>query len=528
VSVLIDAARRRSPARHVGFAIVAAIILAAGSPALAADPGVEPKAVERTTAPGTSFDVDKVVQTPTVLPKPDVVLLVDTTASMDEAIDNVRVNLQQIIDTVRDSQPDAEFAVASYRDEDDGPELFQVHQNLTGNAAQVQAAVDGLTTGGGGDEPEGWINALFEVADGEISFRDDSSRIVVLIGDAPSHDPSNGHTFEDAETALQGDGARVVGVDVQTELASGLDALDQAGDLVTATGGQLLSQSPDQVSTAILAGLGKLDVKVTPNVLECDPALTVSFDADDITVPSGDAADYVETVDVSAGASDGATLECSVEFRLGGVSAGPDFVQHITVHVLDDQPPVVTVKDKTVEATGPNGAVINYPAGATDDIDGVLAPVCEPPSGSTFPIGDTKVTCTATDSGGNVGNASATMRVVDTTAPVATCTPGGNPVGHPPKANNQDGFYVLGGTDLVDPQVGLYIRDTADPAVKFGPYPSGTTIKLTQAPGATPQVKPGAGDVDYKVRLRGDALVTAIDASNNSSEAVTCFVPPKP
>jgi hypothetical protein len=514
-------------ARCAVAALTAAVLVAAGPAALAA-PGVDPASVERTAAPGGSFDVDKVVQTPQVLVKPDVVLLVDTTASMDEAIENVRVNLQQIIDTVRDAQPEAHFAIASYRDEDDGPDLFEVHQDRTSDAGEVQAAVDGLTTGGGGDTPEGWINALYEVSTGAISYRPDSSRIVVLIGDAPSHDPSNGHSLDDAITELQADGARVVGVDVETELASSLDEFDQAGDVVTATGGQLLSESPDQVSAAILAGLGNLDVTVSPHVVECDPDLTVSFDADEVSVPSGEPAEFVETVEVAGDATDGAKLECTVEFRLGGLSAGPAFVQHIVVHVLVDDPPVVTVDNRVVEATGPDGAVIDYPATALDDIDGALVPACVPPSGSLFPLGETEVTCEAVDSGGNLGTDTATMRVVDSTAPTAGCTPGPNPAGKPPPAGNQDGFYVLSGTDLVDLQVDLYIRDTGDPNVNFGPYPSGTTIKLTQAPGAIPQVKPGVGDVDYQVRLRGDALIIGIDSADNPSTPVACFVPPRP
>ncbi|MFF5233239.1 HYR domain-containing protein [Dactylosporangium sp. NPDC000521] len=404
--------------------------------------------------------------------------------------------------------------------------MFKVHRTLTGDAGKVIGAVDGLATGGSDDVSEDWVNALVEVAG--FDFRDDSSPVVVLTGDAPSHDPSNGHSNDDAENALQDIGARVVGVDVQTGLASSLDALDQAGDLVTATGGQLLSPSPEQVSAAILSGLQQLDVTVTPEVLACDPALSVSFDADEVTVPSGEAAGFVESVDVAADAAEGATLEGSVQFRLGGAPAGPDFVQHITVHVLEDEPPVVTVEDKTVEATGPDGAVIDYPADATDDLDGNLVPVCEPPSGSLFPIGDTKVTCTAEDGGGNVGQDTATMRAVDTTAPSVTCKPGGNPAGNPPKSNNPDGFYVIGGKDLVDPDAKLYIRDTGDPSVHFGPYISGTTIKLTQAPGGKPEVKPGTGEVDYKVRLRGDAQIVAVDASDNASTAATCYVPPKP
>lgn len=523
--VLNGAARRRLPARCAAAAAAAAMLLAPGSPARAAPvPGVEPKSVERTVAPGEAFDVGKVVQTPTILPTPDVVLLVDTAGSMGQAIENVKSNILQVIDTIRTAQPEAHFAVASYRGVADGPELFQVHQGLTGDAGKVKAAVDGLSTGGG--EPEDWINALVEVAG--LDFRDDGSPVVVLIGDSPSHEPSNEHGYAEAETALQSVGARFVAVDVETDLASSLDKQQQATHLVTATGGQLLNPSPEQVSAAILSGLRKLDVQVTPKVMDCDPALDVYFDAAEVTVPGGGAAKFAETVEVSAGATDGATLNCTVRFDLGGVPAGQDFGQHITIHVLKDEPPVVTVEDKTVEATGPDGAVMEYPASAVDDLDGKLFAICEPPPGSVFPIGNTEVACAAEDSGGNVGKDTATMRVVDTTAPVATCTPGGNPAGNPPKPDNPDGFSVIGGKDLADPGVRLYIRDTGDVGVNFGPYTSGTTIKLTQAPGAKPEVKPGAGDVGYKVRLRGDAQIVAVDAANNVSAAATCSVPPKP
>ena len=40
---------------------------------------------------------------------------------------------------------------------------------------------------------------------------------------------------------------------------------------------------------------------------------------------------------------------------------------------------------------------------------------CTPASGSTFPIGATTVTCTATDARGNTGSASFTVTVADTT-----------------------------------------------------------------------------------------------------------------
>ena len=62
----------------------------------------------------------------------------------------------------------------------------------------------------------------------------------------------------------------------------------------------------------------------------------------------------------------------------------------------------------------------------------------------------------------------------------------------------------------------------------FGPFPSGTKIKLTQAPGATPSIKPGAGVIDWHIKLNGDAVVVAVDGSGNVSDPVNCLVPPPP
>lgn len=54
--------------------------------------------------------------------------------------------------------------------------------------------------------------------------------------------------------------------------------------------------------------------------------------------------------------------------------------------------------DITTPATGPAGAVATYEAPTASDEDGETPTViCDHPSGSTFPVGTTTVTCTATD-----------------------------------------------------------------------------------------------------------------------------------
>jgi HYR domain len=93
-----------------------------------------------------------------------------------------------------------------------------------------------------------------------------------------------------------------------------------------------------------------------------------------------------------------------------------------SVTVQDTTAPAVTVPDDTtIEATGPSGAVVTYgTATAYDLVSGDVSTTCAPASGSTFALGDTEVTCSATDSAGNTGSAKFTVTVEDTTAPVIT------------------------------------------------------------------------------------------------------------
>ncbi len=73
--------------------------------------------------------------------------------------------------------------------------------------------------------------------------------------------------------------------------------------------------------------------------------------------------------------------------------------------VVDDVPPLIIVPDDiVVDATASFGAAVTFSVKGIDNIDGILSPQCDMPSGSTFPIGETKVTCFLTDSSGNSAN----------------------------------------------------------------------------------------------------------------------------
>jgi hypothetical protein len=104
---------------------------------------------------------------------------------------------------------------------------------------------------------------------------------------------------------------------------------------------------------------------------------------------------------------------------LAGNTANDSFdvtVQDTTAPTIDSH------ADLTEEATSAAGAIVNYTSPATHDaVDGDGAAACTPLSGSQFVLGDTTVTCNATDAAENDAIPTTfVVHVVDTTAPDVT------------------------------------------------------------------------------------------------------------
>ncbi|MGX1951497.1 VWA domain-containing protein [Streptomyces anulatus] len=432
------------------------------------EPWVTPATLEETLDPGGSTGVDKQVRTPAIPPRPDVVLLVDGTASMKTPIESVQQNLPKITGKILAEQPDSRFAVATFGDQEGDVDAgFKVLTELTDDLKKVEEGVGelGIDLGGKSRGPsEDWINGLWQIADGAggtTVFRDGASPVVVLVSDASSHSPSNGHTIDDTIFALQDKGVRVIGVDVESTIGDGLNGNGDAGNpnyvedppttpgqatrIIEATGGQLLeSIDESQVADAIIDGFDNLPTSVGYRLDACDPHLTVALDPPTRQLTSGETAHFAETVDVSEDAPQGTTLTCTVQFLLGTQVPGtdtigpaavpdPDFQQRISIAVNDIDVPVVTVDDRTARAPDDDGARIEYTATATDPQDGALPVTCTPPSGSLFPVGTTTVTCSATDSAGNTGADTARFEVMEPVVPPDPPTP---PPPPPPPASD--------------------------------------------------------------------------------------------
>jgi hypothetical protein len=151
------------------------------------------------------------------------------------------------------------------------------------------------------------------------------------------------------------------------------------------------------------------------------------------------------------------TVHCTATDGAGKSSSG-DF--NVTVALADHTPPVLSgYGDKSVEANGPAGSVVNFPTPtAVDALDGPIGAVnCSPVSGSTFPLGATVVSCSATDAHGNTGHATFNISVVDTTppnliVPVARSVYATTPTGIPDTVSGIVAFLsAASASDIVDP-----------------------------------------------------------------------------
>jgi hypothetical protein len=189
------------------------------------------------------------------------------------------------------------------------------------------------------------------------------------------------------------------------------------------------------------------------------PVLTLPADITVDADASGDGA----VVDYTVTATEDATVECFPQsglfFPLGlttvnckatnltGVATGS-----FKIRVRDTVAPVLSLPgDITAEATSSAGASVTFAAWGIDAVDGVFAAQCTPASGSTFALGTTAVSCTATDQSGNSASGSFNITVRDTTPPALHLP--SNLTREATSASGAVVTYNATATDLVDGNV---------------------------------------------------------------------------
>ena len=131
-----------------------------------------------------------------------------------------------------------------------------------------------------------------------------------------------------------------------------------------------------------------------------------------------------------------------------------------------DMPALSVPQHVIQEATSSSGAIVQFTVEKASPIPASI--FCDHESGSQFPIGNTVVTCTASDSKGNVGRATFTVTVQDTTPPAISPF---NPHNDTPDDSGAVVYFTTEAIDLVDGPVTIHCDHES--GTKF---PMGITI----------------------------------------------------
>lgn len=114
----------------------------------------------------------------------DLVIVIDTSGSMQSVIDEVKAQVEDFIGNLQSLVPASRVAVVAYRDK--GEEYVTKWVDFSFKTDKVQQFVAGLRADGGGDYEEG-VKQGIEAAIDELKWRKSARRIIILVGGTPPH-----------------------------------------------------------------------------------------------------------------------------------------------------------------------------------------------------------------------------------------------------------------------------------------------------------------------------------------------------
>lgn len=120
----------------------------------------------------------------------DVAIVIDSTGSMQLAIDTARDAIDDVVALLAGIAPKLRLGLVHYKDFGDIGDGAKVLAPLTKDQKDVRDKLAKLVASGGGDMPER-VECGFEAALGrEMGWNKDANKLVLIVGDAPPHDES--------------------------------------------------------------------------------------------------------------------------------------------------------------------------------------------------------------------------------------------------------------------------------------------------------------------------------------------------
>jgi hypothetical protein len=114
----------------------------------------------------------------------DLVLVIDTTESMQFVINEVKTRLTALVTAIQRMVPTSRVGIVVYRDQ--GDEYVVKWTDMSFRTAKLTGFLANISASGGGDWEEAVLEGL-DAAINEMSWRKKSKRIIILVGGSPPH-----------------------------------------------------------------------------------------------------------------------------------------------------------------------------------------------------------------------------------------------------------------------------------------------------------------------------------------------------
>lgn len=217
----------------------------------------------------------------------DLAFAMDCTGSMSSYIHSARDNIRKIVeDIVAAEKSDVRLALVEYRDHppQDASFVTRVH-DFTPSIGKMKEWLDACSAQGGGDTPEAVADALHDVL--KLSWRENATKICVLISDAPPHGLSpNGDGFPEGCPAgldpmvtvreLAQKGVTLYSVGCEPAINNYRDFFMA---LVYITGGQYVPLAGSKMLTQVIIGGAQEEISLEKWMAEVDEEIKKEMDA---------------------------------------------------------------------------------------------------------------------------------------------------------------------------------------------------------------------------------------------------------
>nr|CBH38611.1 hypothetical protein, containing PKD domain [uncultured archaeon] len=202
----------------------------------------------------------------------DLIFVIDTTGSMGDDIANVKASASTIVNEIEAIIPDYQVAVVDYRDfpvdpyGGDGDYPFNDVLPFSTDKAAIISAIQGLTLGWGGDWEESVYSALMHSIDagslGGWRGEDQALKAIILMGDAPPHDPEPFTGYILTSVAIAAELADPV--HIYTIQIGG--PVGKFAELASQTGGEVFTaENAEEVVDAILEAIEEITKRPIAN-----------------------------------------------------------------------------------------------------------------------------------------------------------------------------------------------------------------------------------------------------------------------